>query len=723
MRASAKRVVHTLLSLLSAATVAGCSGGGAGVSTPTLPQQTDTTQSVGRTIESATSAEPTIKFTISITPKKANPRSALPLYISQSTESMKILVDSASPVVVNLTPTSPNCSPNPKVPGSFICTASINVAPGNHVFTVTMYDKTGGTGNILSTNTTGTIVVSPTGTTTVPIVLQGVAQFVALTLATPNPPVGTSVTIPLTAVVQDADHNLIVGPAVFNNPVTLTTTDAANGVLSKTTLNSPADETGLTVKYSGANVASITFSATATGLAKANVTNAVLTPGNSGGGGSNALGIYTANGKTYAFVPNANGLAVVTISNGSALAASKTAQSLSRASVAAIQLPLTPLPSACTTDAADALLFCFSFFDPRVSVLDLSRLPSAPTVKATYTTDAASGVNNSSGGCEICGAVYDSSQRAIIYATGNGYELYSSPLATRPNTHVKTVAVNVSENFGYYPGTDTVFSPEYNGFPFGSQSIDIVPLGGNVAFSLSPKPATLEDPDGGAVDASTGIGVSTEEIAASTGSTNTAYLVNIGAPVLNSPSSGRFSAPENTTTLASSLFGFSNATQCAVPVTNIAVDTKSHLAFFSAEFCAQQNTDPNQGSNGSVTPVGVAVLPSSSTSPLQFGKSIFANLPPLPDGTLWDDALDPHAIATFNLPNVCDDCGAVFNLEDSWIAVINLSKLLAAPASATDPHTVDPTYDLIANGVVTYVPTGFTTTPAAAAARPHLRRR
>jgi hypothetical protein len=83
----------------------------------------------------------------------------------------------------------------------------------------------------------------------------------------------------LTALLEDADGNLIIGPAQFDNPVTLTTTDAVHGPVSKTTLNSPADLAGLTANYDGTNVSSIGYSASAAGLSPTNVFAADLTPG------------------------------------------------------------------------------------------------------------------------------------------------------------------------------------------------------------------------------------------------------------------------------------------------------------------------------------------------------------------------------------------------------------------------------------------------------------
>lgn len=225
-----------------------------------------------------------VTFSIGIVAKKSTGRNKStgrirPRYVSPSTESLQVLTDGANPVVVNLMPSSPNCSPNPNVPEGYICTTSFSVATGNHVFTVSTYDVADAKGQVLSTSTTGTVFVKPTGKTTVPIVLAGVVQYVRLTLATANPPAGKAGAIGLAVSVEDADGNFIVGAAPYDHPVTLTTSDSAHGPLSRRTLSSPADTAGVSVNYSGAKVASIAYSATALGLPVSHVVGAELTPG------------------------------------------------------------------------------------------------------------------------------------------------------------------------------------------------------------------------------------------------------------------------------------------------------------------------------------------------------------------------------------------------------------------------------------------------------------
>ena len=267
-------VNNTLLCGLGVVLLAGCSNAKTASTSPLPPPL----ESRAARMKPATARAANVTFSIAIA-AKAKPDRIVPNYVSPATQSLRILTDGVDPLVVNITPSSPDCSPNPVAPGAYVCTAGLWVPAGNHAFTVTTYDATDGTGNVLSTNVTGAVDVKAAGITTVPIVLEGVVGYVILVLATSNPPVGTPVSIGLTTVLEDADQNLIVGSAPYAHPVTLTTSDALDGALSKSVLQSPADAAGITVHYTGASVASISYAATATGLSARTTIAATLTPG------------------------------------------------------------------------------------------------------------------------------------------------------------------------------------------------------------------------------------------------------------------------------------------------------------------------------------------------------------------------------------------------------------------------------------------------------------
>ena len=272
------RLRSVLASALCGVMSAACGSGNASLGTSAFPPPGNAQGlSVARIGSPPDVAYATVIFSIGIARKGVAGRTG-PRYVSPSSRSLQILTDGANPVIVDLQTPSPHCLPNPAVPGAYYCQASFTVLPGNHVFSVTIYDASGAAGNILSTNSTGVVYVEPTGVTRVSIVLDGVVKRAVLLLATTDPPAGKAAAIGLTVLLEDADRNLIVGPAPFNDPVMLTTTDAVNGPLSKTRLNSPADEAYITANYNGANVARITYAASAAGLPAAQVFGADLTP-------------------------------------------------------------------------------------------------------------------------------------------------------------------------------------------------------------------------------------------------------------------------------------------------------------------------------------------------------------------------------------------------------------------------------------------------------------
>ncbi|MBV8245489.1 MAG: hypothetical protein JOZ38_06185, partial [Candidatus Eremiobacteraeota bacterium] len=254
------------------------------------------------------------------------------------------------------------------------------------------------------------------------------------------------------------------------------------------------------------------------------------------------------------------------------------------------------------------------------------------------------------------------------------YELYNST-----GTKLKTIAAPAAENFGYNASTNQIFSGQYSN----QTTIDLDDVASATRYSLSPTPADLSEPDSNGVDQSTNIGITPNEF--TNGSTATLFMVNLNGISLNSPSAGMFTGTVGEVPLTSSLGG-----TCDTLISDLSVDSVAHLVFFFGEFCSQ---------------IGVGQMPTSSGAPLTMSNYVFANLPQLPsDAGTWSGAGDPHAIATFNLAPVCSDCAAMFDATRSWVAIIDLNKLLAAPRDTTDTHLVSASYDLVGNGVVTYIP-------------------
>ncbi len=230
--------------------LAGCGGGGGGVGsrssvTPVVP---------------TLSGRATAQISIVIPPKAASAaRGVKPAYVSPSTQSITVQVDSGTPVAQNLLPTSPNCSVAGS-PGSLTCAVPIVAAVGAHTFTFTTYDRPGATGNKLSTNSVvATIVANQLNT--INATLAGIPTSIQATPATSSLALTGSLLSgfafgagapPLVMAALDADGDFIVGPGAPTFAVTVS--GATSGA-------------GIAVAASSSNPNEFTLSATALGSA------------------------------------------------------------------------------------------------------------------------------------------------------------------------------------------------------------------------------------------------------------------------------------------------------------------------------------------------------------------------------------------------------------------------------------------------------------------------
>jgi hypothetical protein len=688
---------RTLAVAALAALLAGCGGGaGGGIAAPGTGGNAKDTAA---------------KFTIVVPPKTTTSSTVrAPKYISPSTQSVAIAVDSStSPTVVNLTPSSPSCS---GTGSGLTCTATVYVTAGSHAFAVTTYDATNAGGNKLSTNTiTQTITFGVT--TGISIALGGIPASLAISLNPTNPPTGTTTTVAVTVTAKDADANIIIGSDPYANAITLADSDTSGAThLSTTSVTSPAMT--VTLSYNGSSsLTSATISASATGVAGTASTPATLKPVSAGSGGSEAIAVYTAGGNTYAMVPSPTGVEQVEVASGSTL------QSTTRVAATGVQTRALPrlangrvnqaavkrMPRAkrrpqaggsgitfpgfasvggadeCSLNVAGLTVYCINYSSNIVAVGNLSTL----TETAEYTTDAGTnGVSFSGGSCVICGIAYDTIDSAFLISTSNGFEVYNATSGAK----IKTIAEYVAENFGYNPVTDLIFSPQYGTKP---QSMDAINVSTGVDYAYSNLPVALDFPDSAAIDPITNVGISPEEFVGDAGASSTQetlYLVNFGAATYNTPAGtpATYSAPITTANLTSVDYAGSG-----IFISDAALDPGSHLAFFAGEF-----TGPGV--------IGAGQLPTTApTGAPAMGDYVFAALPSTPDSNEFDIPGDPHATATF--PFGSSVLGFTFNEEGTYLAVIDLVKLMAAPRDTTtpDPHAVSPTYDLVANGVVTYI--------------------
>ncbi len=404
--------------------------------------------------------------------------------------------------------------------------------------------------------------------------------------------------------------------------------------------------------------------------------------GSSSASSTGAIAVLTTNGTTYAYVPTTSGLLQVPLANGSGLLTAGGTGS-----------PVAPAVDACTADAFHGVVYCIAFAGTSIYAYNVSSgTLSSPT---TIATNASTLRQFSGGNCYLCGIVYDTVQNRLILSTSAGYE--TCPTSGSCSTPSISIATPIAENFGYNASTQQIFSPYYLGSNYSnnsSTSVNVVSLasGSQGAYAISSVPALLAGPDHGAVDTTTGIGITTNECNNSGcggGSSAQGYLFGLGAASLNSGNM-TFTAPTQSISMTSSALS-----ACSYATDGIAVDTNSHYAFFNSEFCSGV--------------IGVAKLPTSSGG-ITSGLSdwVFADMPAAPNGA-WQDSYDPHALTVFNLPGVCADCAVIANLSRSYVAVVDLNQFLTATRSgdANTVSTAQLTAKTSGNSIVTFIYTNL----------------
>jgi len=377
----------------------------------------------------------------------------------------------------------------------------------------------------------------------------------------------------------------------------------------------------------------------------------------SSGASSGSMAVLNLGGDTYAFVPSLTGMSKVKLSAGGSLAL--TADGAGAAATGQ-GLALTPLPDACAADYKNNKVVCASYSSDQVHVIDAA----SNALVGTYPTGLTAFASFSGGSCIICGLLYDETDNKIVMSTANGYALFDH-LGT--HTIARTITSRVAENFGYDIKKNQIFSPQYQVYP---ATIDLIDVASSSVYTLAPSPAGLASPDHGAVDLNTGIAYATEE------SGHSAYLFDLSSAKLNQPAAGQFQATTANITIT---------TLIGSRLTDVAIDSDAHYAFLSEEF----------GSS-----MGVAKLPAAGGGTPALGDYAVASIPN-PPLSYWYGSGDPHGISNFTLSSGSKHYGLLVDGGKTWLAVVDMDKLLAAPRDV-GTHDVQATYDLVTNGVVKF---------------------
>lgn len=202
-------------------------------------------------------------------------QSVRPLYISPSTQSITIDITGPTDVdeTANLTIDSSGCTSSL---ASIVCTLTVpGLQPGDYTATLTTYDQTGGTGNVLSAAQAVAFTIAAGASNTVSMTLSGVP--VATLIASSGSLIQTNSSGGYDLLGQgartfiaeslDADDNIIVGPGAPTFTIAQTSGTLSVTVPSATTSSAPNTFTITPPTSYTAGTATITATPTFTGQA------------------------------------------------------------------------------------------------------------------------------------------------------------------------------------------------------------------------------------------------------------------------------------------------------------------------------------------------------------------------------------------------------------------------------------------------------------------------
>jgi hypothetical protein len=304
-------------------------------------------------------------------------------------------------------------------------------------------------------------------------------------------------------------------------------------------------------------------------------------------------------------------------------------------------------------------------------------LITGSTLQSTLSSGATASASFSGGRCRNCGVAINSVTNTAVIAmgvagspSGDGIQF----LNLSNNTFAPPVSSvhPVSEDILWDPGRSLILSPDESGFYdiFRTSSSPVPEFGNSVGGIL----------DSAAEDCTTGIALSTDEF------TNKVYISDLSQATLIPGS------PAGTWTAPGQFVSFPEFSGFAAGTSGVAVAPGAHLAIVAGEFGGNQ--------------IGVLELPASSgTGTPNFVDYAAALLPPTPDGNSWLNGLDPHTVTAYISPNDGKAYALLANIPvATWLAVVDLQGLLTAPR-IPGTHSVEPSFNLVGNGIVRYVST------------------
>ena len=335
--------------------------------------------------------------------------------------------------------------------------------------------------------------------------------------------------------------------------------------------------------------------------------------------------------------------------------------------------------NSCSSNSATGETICV---DNQANVFELT----GPSIIKTLTSGADNSTSFTGGQCLNCGVAIDALTNTAVISggftgnsSGQGVQLLN--LSTDTFSAPFPTAFDVSENPSVDPDRNLILSPGEDA------TYDLLKInsdGSLTEYANQYPPGYSNDFDSAAEDCTTGIALSTEEFY------NTLFITDLTQAVYTPPTGG------NT-------YGSWTAPSQAVPLNTVSLYSAgtSGISVAAGTTHLGLTTDEFGGAN-----FVVFKLPDTSGSGTpNLVDYAGVTMPNTPDGYGFQWGYDPHTVTAYTSPNDGKAYGVVTDWAfgyPNWVGVIDLQALLDAPR--TGSNTVDPTYDLVAHGVIRYIP-------------------
>ena len=424
---------------------------------------------------------------------------------------------------------------------------------------------------------------------------------------------------------------------------------------------------------------------------------------------SGGLATINTGNLVIAFIPNTSGVSAVPIKqNGSSFTtASYKGYSLKPESLPSpVTITISFVVNSCAADAKNLKVVCVGYNSSKVAVIDVSGYISSGSAPTVTEYDLGNTVTSgfSGGSCLDCGVIIDPLDHGFIVSSGDGYRVvnYSgSVIKSFLSNATATPPVDLAtENFGYDPVHDMIYSPEYadgGSITSTDEYLWVIDVTKDKLYQWSHRMVdTTTDPVLGIPELnSTGIGSMTADAVAMDPATGIMAIghewtplllaLNMSAATFNA-SAGTFDAPYAVVPLQNVYSPSGYLT------TGMVIEPSSHIMFLEGEFgddigAAQMPVTSPSGSF-TVTSYTSAQMPTPTTW--------------CPSVSTWSNVGDPHGLSAFTAVINKEPMGLLIDSSKTCLAIVDLNKLLAAPKQA-GTNTVSSTYDLVANGVISFI--------------------